>query len=224
MDAPPIIQPAPPPPRSGCFAKGCLVLLIAGFVFLLGIIGLGWFVINHFIATEPRAVQMEEVSSQEMQAAEAKMDTLRAAIRNKEETTLEFSAADLNALVANDPGFSDARGRVHFAIANSTVSLELSVPLASTPWKRFRSRWFNGRVRFGLSYVDEQFSFDMKSAEANGHAIPAGLFSAEFSRSFNRSFNDSFRRASRQHRDDLWRHLKMISVQDDKLIVTTRGP
>jgi hypothetical protein len=151
------------------------------------------------------------------------METLRASIRDKQETTIEFTATDLNALVANDPGFRGARGRAHFAIANSTISLDLSVPLASASWRLFKSRWFNGRVRFGVSYVDEEFSFDLKSAEANGHTIPARLFSVEFSRSFNRSFNESFRRASRGYRDEFWRHLKMISVQDDKLIVITRG-
>jgi hypothetical protein len=43
--------------------------------------------------------------------------------------------------------------------------------------------------------------------------------------SFNRSFNESFHRESVKHADanDLWRHVKMASLQSDKLVVTTRA-
>lgn len=151
------------------------------------------------------------------------MDTLRGAIRNKQEATIEFTDADLNALIANDRGFSGARGHAHFAIANSTISLDLSAPLVSLPWKILKARWWNGRVRFGLSYIDDEFNIDIKSAEANGHAVPRWIFSPQFSHSFNRNFNESFHRESHRNANDLWRHLKMMSVQDGKLIVTTRG-
>ena len=229
MDAPPVVPSPvpPPPPRSGCFGKGCLVLLIAAFLLLILAIGGGWFACNYiirtFTAADARSVEVEPVSPRQLQLAEAKMDTLRSAIRNHLENAVEFTAADINALIADDPGFKGARGRAHFTIANSTVSLDLSVPLNSVPWKLLKSRWFNGRVRFGLSYVDDNFSFDVRSVETNGYSVPRALFSPEFSRSFNRSFNDSFHHQSRQRPDEFWRHLKMISVQDDKLIVTTRG-
>jgi hypothetical protein len=230
MEAPPVIQPSnpqTPPPRSGCFGKGCLALLIAAFLLLILLIGGGWFALNHiirtFTAAELHNVQVEQVSPQQLQLAEAKMDTLRSAIRNRQETTVEFTAADLNALIANDPGFKGARGRAHFAIANATISLDLSVPLNSIHSKLLQTRWFNGRVQFGVSYVDDNFSFNVKSIEANGHSVPRALLSPEFSRSFNRSFNESFHTQARHHRDEFWSHLKLISVQDDKLIVTTRA-
>jgi hypothetical protein len=229
MDVPPVYQPAPPPPppRSGCFAKGCLLLLVAFFALLIVVLVGGWFACSYairtFTAAQSGTVQTEHASPQEMQTAEAKMDTLRAAIRNRRETTIEFTAADLNALIANDPAFNDTRGHAHFAIANSTISLDLSAPLVSVPWKVLKSRWWNGRVQFGLSYIDDEFSIDVKSAEANGHTVPHWVFGTGFSHSFNRSFNESFHHESHGHPDDLWRHLKMMSVQDDKLIITTRG-
>lgn len=229
MDAPPIIQPAvpPAPARSGCFGKGCIALAIAAFLLLILLIGGCWFAVDHiirtFTATEFRSVQIEQVSPQQVQFARAKMDTLRSAIRNRQEATIGFTAADLNALIANDPDFKGARGRAYFALANSTISLDLSVPLNSIPSKLLKTRWFNGRVQFGVSYVDDDFSFDVKSVEADSHSVPRALLSPEFSRSFNRSFNESFHRQSRRHRDEFWSHLKMITVQDGKLIVTTRA-
>jgi hypothetical protein len=71
--------------------------------------------------------------------------------------------------------------------------------------------------------VDDNFNFDVRSAEANGYQFPRALL--EFLRSFNRSLNDSFRRESarRDAASDLWRHIRMATVQNDKLIVTTRA-
>jgi hypothetical protein len=43
--------------------------------------------------------------------------------------------------------------------------------------------------------------------------------------SFNRTFNESFHRESAKHPDanNLWRHIKMASLQGDKLVLTTRA-
>ena len=231
-------QPTPPPPAPvsfppprqglGCFAKGCLTLVIAGFVFLVICIFGGWFVLNRLInkytSTEPARIEATQPTPAESQAAEAKWNALRTAIRNNQETSVEFTATDINALIANDPDFRDARGHVHVDIANSIVSLDLSAPLESMKWRAARDRWFNGNIRFGMTFIDDDFSFELKSAEANGYHLPSILFTSDFERSFNRSFNERFRSSSVKHRErnDDFRHIRSVSVQDDKVIVTTR--
>jgi hypothetical protein len=166
---------------------------------------------------------MDNFTAQGVQAAEAKMDALRGAIRNKVETTIQFTSGDINALIAHDPAFRGMRGHAHVTIDNSLIVLEVSTPLNFTSWERLKERWFNGNVQFGLSYVDEELNFDLKSAETNSRSLPSILFNADFLRAFNRSLNQSFHRESRQHADDVWHRLKMISVQNGQLIVTTRG-
>ena len=110
------------------------------------------------------------------------------------------------------------------AIANSLASLDVSAPLDSMHWKRLKGRWFNGNIQFGFSYVDDNFNFDIRSAEASGHQFPRAILTSEFMQSFNRSFNESFHRESVKHADanNLWRHIKMASLQGDKLVVITR--
>jgi hypothetical protein len=228
MDAPPIIQAQPPVPSGmGCFAKGCLSLVIAAVVLGVVLIGGGLFVVNRginmFTATEPAQIQIRPATPTELQLAKAKLDSLRSAIRNRVETTIEFTADDVNALLQNEPEFREARNHARVAIANSIVSLDVSAPLASAQWSRLKERWFNGNIQFGFSYLDDNFNFDVRSAEANGYQFPRALLTAEFVHSFNRSFNDSFRRESARRGDasDLWRHIRMATVQNDKLIVTT---
>jgi hypothetical protein len=230
MDAPPSMQAPPPAPSGmGCFAKGCLTLVIAVVVLGVVLIGGGLFVVNRginmFTATAPAQIQTRPATRTELQVAQAKLDSLRSAIRNRVETTIEFTADDVNALLQNEPEFRDARDHARVAMANSIVSLDVSAPLDSTKWSRLKGRWFNGNIQFGFSYVDDNFNFDVRSAEANGYQFPRALLSAEIMRSFNRSFNDSFRRESARRGDtsDLWRHVRMATVQNDKLIVTTRA-
>ena len=213
----------------GCFAKGCLTLMVIVGVLGIVLIGGGLFVINRginmFTATAPAQIQTRPAAPAELQLAKAKLDSLRSAIRNRVETTIEFTADDVNALLQNEPEFRGARNHARVAMANSIVSLDLSAPLDSAQWSRLKQRWLNGNIQFGFSYVDDNFNFDVRSAEANGYQFPRVLLSAEFMQSFNRSFNDSFHRESARRGDarDLWRNIGMATVQNDKLIVTTRA-
>jgi hypothetical protein len=212
----------------GCFAKGCLTLLVAAVVLVIVCLFGGWFILNRlvdkFTTTQPTPIEVQQPTPAESQVAEAKAETLRNAIRNNQAETVEFTAADLNALIANDPDFRRAHGRVRVAIADSIVALDLSTPLDLLKWRHLQRRWFNGNVRFGMSYSDSDFSFDLKSAEANGRQLPHLLFTSDFERSFNRSFNQRLRSDSGKHweRDEWLKHLETVSVQNDKVIVTTR--
>src|SRR5256884_3910350 len=230
MEAPPVMQTPPPAPRGmGCFAKGCLTLIIVVLVLGAVLIGGSFFVVNRaihiFTATEPAQIQMRPATSAELQGAEAKLDTLRSAVRNHQEATIEFNANEINALITNEPEFRGARGHMRVAISNSIASLDVSAPLDSMHWKRLKGRWFNGNIEFGFSYVDDNFNFDVRSAEANGHQFPRAILTSDFMQSFNRSFNESFQRESAKHAEanNLWRHIKMASLQGDKLVVTTRA-
>jgi len=210
MEAPPIMQtPGPAPSGMGCFAKGCLSLIIAGLVLVAVFVGGTFFVLNRalnaFTSTQSVQIQVRQATPTERQVAKAKLDTLRSAARNHQEATIEFNADEINALIANEPEFRGARGHMRVAIANSIASIDVSAPLDSMHWRRLKGRWFNGNIEFGFSYVDDNFSFD-------------------FMQSFDRSFNESFHRESAKHPDanNLWRHVKMASLQGDKLVVTTR--
>jgi hypothetical protein len=229
MEAPPVMQtPQPAPAGMGCFAKGCLTLIIAGLVLVALFVGGTFFVVYRaltvFTSTRPVEIQLRQATPAEGQVAKAKLDTLRSAARNHQEATIAFNADEINALIANESEFRGARGHMRVAIANSLASLDVSAPLDSMHWKRLKGRWFNGNIQFGFSYVDDNFNFDIHSAEANGHEFPRAILTSDFMRSFNRSFNDSFHRESAKHPDanNLWRHIKMASLQGDKLVVTTR--
>jgi hypothetical protein len=211
----------------GCFAKGCLTLLIVGFLLLACVLGGTWYLyvktVDNLTSPAPADVQVQPPSESQFQTAENSMNRLREAVAANKEATAEFTAADLNALFARDAAFSDWRGRVRVEIADSTMTIALSAPLHSIPLPRIRKRWFNGTARFSFTYESGTFSFDIKSAEAGGHQVP-DLFLTESSiSSFNDSMNRSFRNEVRDNGSDFWNHVKRMALEGDKLVVTTQA-
>jgi len=215
-----------PPQGMGCFAKGCLTVLIVGFIFLAGIIGVSWYLyvktVDNLTSPVPADIQVEEPAESQFQTAENSIRRLREAIASNKETTVEFTAADLNALFARDVDFQEWRGRIRIEIADSLMTIAMSAPLNSIPLPRIKKRWFNGTARFSFTYESGAFSFDIKSAEAGGHQVPDLFLSGSAISSFNESFNRSFwDDMAKTDRSTFWQHVKTMSLQDDKLVVTT---
>jgi hypothetical protein len=212
----------------GCFAKGCLTVLIVGFIMIAGIIAGTWYLyvktVDNLTSPAPADVHIEPPSESQFQTAENSMARLRKAIANNEETTVEFTAADLNALFARDPDFREWRGRIRIEISDSTMTITLSAPLNSIPLPRIKNRWFNGTARFSFTYQSGTFSFDIESAEAGGHHVPGVFLSTSATSSFNESMNRSFRDELRNNDrgSEFWNHVKTMSLEGDKLVVTTQ--
>jgi hypothetical protein len=212
----------------GCFAKGCLTLLIAGFLLLACIIGGSWYLyvktVNNLTSPAPVDVQVETPTESQVRSAENSITRLRKAIAANEETTVEFTGADLNALFARDAAFKDWRGRARVEIANSTMTVAVSAALTSIPLPRLKNRWFNGTARFSFTYDSGGFDFDIKSAEAGGHELPDVFLSSSALSSFNESMNHSFRDTMKGNDEgsQFWNHVKRMSLVGDKLVVTTQ--
>jgi hypothetical protein len=212
----------------GCFAKGCLTLLIVGFLFLACGLGGTWYLyvktVDNLTSPAPADVQVQPPSESQFQTAENSMNRLRDAVATNKETTVEFTAADLNAMFERDAAFSDWRGRIRIEIADSTMTIALSAPLHSIPLPRVRKRWFNGTARFSFTYEAGTFSFDIKSAEAGGHHVPDLFLTDSSISSFNESMNQSFRNEVKGNNQgsEFWDHVKRMSLEGDKLVVTTQ--
>jgi hypothetical protein len=228
----PPVQPAAtyyPPPRSGmgCFAKGCLTILVLGGFFLAAISIGGWFIykktVNNLTSYSPGEVRVEPPTPDQVQTAEATRTRLDEAIARNQETTIELTGPELNYLLSRDPDLDFLRGRTRIEIAESTMTVALSAPLTRIPWPGLKGRWFNGTVRFTMTYASGEFQCEIISAEANGNEFPSSFLSS-FTSSFNQAMNEAFQEAVDQnnHGRDFWTHVKTMSLQNDKLIIVTK--
>jgi hypothetical protein len=229
----PPIQPTPqyyPPARSGmgCFAKGCLTVLILGFL-CVAVVGVGGWLFykktfKNLTSTEPAEVQIEKATPAQVTAAEESHTRLNEAIARNQETTVEFTGPELNYLLQRESDWDFLRGRSRIDIADSTMTVALSAPLDRLPWPGLRGRWFNGTVRFSMTYASGEFQLQIISAEANGNHFPDALLSS-FNSSFDEAMNDEFRKEVRKNtrQSEFWSRVKSISLQGDKLIITTKA-
>src|SRR5436853_771620 len=114
---PPPQQPTPPAPvvipardGLGCFAKGCLIVIVGGVLLCGALFVGGWYMLGRavgsFTATQPADVRIENVSDSDLRSAEDKLNRLGQATASNQETTIEFTANELNAMIAREPLFA----------------------------------------------------------------------------------------------------------------------
>ncbi len=214
----------------GCFAKGCLTLIVVIIALVAVLVGGGYYyygkVVDTLTSDKPREVKLEQVSEPVFNAAANKYNTFVNAVNNGQEATVEFSAADLNALVARHPDFTGLRGKARFDISESILGFETSLPLDSAPdltkmLTRLKGRYFNGRIRTGLEYVNGEFIFSPKLIEANEMTVPSQFLTDSAIAEFNKSFNQSFQEKARQNSNGSksLQRVKSLRVTGDKVVV-----
>jgi hypothetical protein len=210
----------------GCFAKGCLTVLIVGFL-CIAVVGVGGWLFykktfDNLTSTAPVDVQVQKPTPDQVKTAEASAARLDEAMARNEETTLEFTGPGLNYLLLKDNDLDFLRGRTRIDIADSTMTVAMSAPLSSLPWPGMKGRYFNGTVRFSMTYTSGSFQLEIISAEANGNQFPTALLSS-FNSSFNRSMNEEFRKELEKNRaSEFWNHVQTVSLQGDKLVIKTK--
>ena len=209
----------------GCFASGCLIALMLGFLLLAAVGVGGWFfyrsTLNNFTSSGPADVRIEAPTPADVQKAEASQARLNEAIARNEETTVELTGPELTVLLSRqDADLDFLRDRCRIDIANSIMTVTLSAPLSRVPWPGMKGRWFNGTVRFSMTYANGEFEVDIQSAEANGREFP-DVFISGFNNTFTEAMNEAFHDA-RRDRNDFWNHVKTMKLEGDKLVLTTK--
>jgi hypothetical protein len=185
----------PPPKRgTGCFGKGCLLLLVFGI--LLVIVGVGgtfWSVRNVYLSdkpaltpetsppTETGAVTPGETNapapSERSAEVRERLDTMKKAARSHERTGVELTAADINALIAANRKSS---GTASVGINDTTLQAQFSIPLQrlDLPFRNalgLGDRYLNATVTIVAPPGTNASSVQLSEVTLNGNRIPAGL-------------------------------------------------
>ena len=131
------IEPPPPQRGMGCFAKGCLILVIFFIILAIAFVGGSYLAIRYFRSEYfPRThVQLSTsmATEQEQETVRARWDAFEKAARAGQPARIELTADDLNALIDSEPKL---RGKAHVSIDNGVGHLQVSIPLADVRWLR----------------------------------------------------------------------------------------
>jgi hypothetical protein len=179
----------------GCFAKGCLILIVLGI--LLVVVGVGgtyWSLRHVYLSDKPAPIPETSAPSETTgpatpgetsvtapseKSAEVRerLDTMKKAARAHERTGVELTAADINALIAANRKSS---GTASVGINDTSLQAQFSIPLQrlDVPFRDalgLGNRYLNATVTIVAPPGTNASSVQLSEVTLNGNRIPAGL-------------------------------------------------
>jgi hypothetical protein len=181
------------PPRRkglGCFARGCLILLVFAIVLAIACFaGLYWGLHRHSalfygsywlaktrsIAEAPASLPELNASDQQIQRVRERWQEFEQKTRAGQPAEVELSADDINALIATTEGL---RGKVFASIDGDQLHLQLSVPIGG-----FLNRpgyYFNGDVVIELQAAQTLDNPTFSRITINGEQVPTDFLNWKY--------------------------------------------
>ena len=182
MTPPPDPVPHVPAPPARGNQRGPLVGC------LMGLLGLGFFgalitwslwqglaqnkAIDTFTVANPVLQPVATLPAADAATLATSLQSLATALDTGTRVETTFSAADLNHLIATEPGLADLRGQLHItAIQDDTLLCTISFPLNGLPWEN-RKRYLVGNLSLKPELTDGHPAFRMTSLTVPGKSIP----------------------------------------------------
>ena len=178
----------------GCFAKGCLLLLVFGILFVVvGIGGTYWSLRHVYLSDKPAPIPGATAPTATSAAAPGetsapapserraevreRLDTMKKAARSHERTGVELTAADINALIAAN---RKSRGTASVGIDGNVAQAQFSIPLQKldVPFRNalgLGNRYLNATVSITAPPGTNASNVQLSDVTLNGHSISTGL-------------------------------------------------
>ena len=195
------IRVEPPPKRGmGCFAKGCLILIVLAI--LLVVVGVGgtfWSVRHVYLSDKPVPIpepsapsetsaitpggtSMATPPSERSTAVRERLETMKQAARAHEPNEVILTAADINALIAANRKSS---GMASVGIDGNAAQVLFSIPLKrlDIPFRNtlgLGDRYLNAAVTIVAPPGTNASNVQLSEVKINGHSVPPNLLDGGF--------------------------------------------
>lgn len=207
------IEPPPPQRGMGCFAKGCLILVVFGIVLFIAFIG-GTFLAMRYLRTQyfPKTsveVPASTATEQDQQQAATKWREFERRARAHQPARVELTADEINALIASEPML---RGKAHVSIEGDAAHLKVSIPLTQVRW--LTGHYINGECTVQSGSTGDVSDLRISNVIVNDRAVADEALQWQYGPwSVRRYIND-------------WaadENLKRFEINDGRVIIETNG-
>jgi hypothetical protein len=214
------------PPRQkgmGCFARGCLILLVFAIVLAIAcfggmywgfqrhsaiVHGIYWLAKTHSIAAEPEPVPEFTGSDTQIQSVRERWLDFEQKTSAGQAAEIELTADDINALIAAN---HDMRGKVFASIEGNQLRLQASVPFGEVLGRP--GYYFNGDITVEFEGAESLDNPQLNRIVVNGEQVPSDLLNWKYrSRRLHEYLAD--------YRNSF--DIGTIEVRDGKLILRSR--
>lgn len=214
------------PPRRqglGCFARGCLILLVFASVLAIAcfagmywgfqrhsaiVRGIYWLAKTHSIAEAPVPVPEFNASDNQIQSVRERWQDFEQKTRAGQPAEIELTPDDINTLIVTN---RDARGKAFASIDRSQLHLQASVPFGELIGRR--GYYFNGDITVEFKGAESMENPQLNRLIVNGQQIPSDLLNWKYR---SRRLRDYVA----DYRNDF--NIGSIEVRDGKLILRSR--
>lgn len=216
---------APPPRRGlGCFARGCLILVVFAIVLALACLGglywglqrhsaiahgIYWLAKTHSISEAPAAVPKFAASDEQIRATQERWQDFKQKTRAGQPAEIELTADDLNGLIAAN---WDARWKTFVSIEGNQLRLQMSLPLGE-----FFGRsgyYFNGDIVIQSNGAESLAAPQLNRIVVNNEPVPKGLLDWKY-------HSRRLREHLAEYRDSY--NVGTVEIRDGKLILRSRS-
>ena len=189
----------PPPQKQsglGCFAKGCLGLVVVTlFVTLLLGVGSYFLFSRGIVASQPAPLPVEELSPDALSDVQQRVQQFRstppaptpAPAQDSQGTEtptpvpetparqLVVSAGEINGLIAAN---RNARGHAFVSLSGNTAQVQISIPADKVPG--FPRGYLNGSFTITTDGPTPITALRVSKIETNGWPVPSGILSMSY--------------------------------------------
>ncbi len=213
-----------PPPRKGlgCFARGCLILVVFGIVLAIACVaglywgfqrqsamvhGVYWLAKTHSLAETPAPVPEFTASEEQIQRVQQRWRDFEQKIRAGQQAEIELTADDVNSLIA---GHRDARRKAFVSIEENRLRLQTSIWLGEFLG---RSGYFNGDIMIQLNGAESLEHPKLNRIVVNSKPVPRDLLNWKYR---SRRLRDYIAEYRNSH------DIGTIEIRDGNLILRSR--
>ena len=217
----------PPPPRRqgfGCFARGCVILLVFGIVLAIAcfagiywglqqhsaiVHGIYWLAKTHSIAEAPVPVPEFNASENQIQSLQERWEDFEQKTRAAQPAEIELTADDINILIVTN---RDIRGKVFVSIDGSQLHLQTSIPFGELLGRR--GYYFNDDITVEFKDAESLENPQLSRLIVNDKEVPSDLLNWKY--------------RSKRLRDYLADYpnsydIRTIEIRDGKMILRSRA-
>jgi hypothetical protein len=214
---------APPPKRGlGCFARGCLILVVFGIVLAIACVaglywgfqrhsaivhGVYWLAKTHSLAEAPAPVPEFAASDEQIQRVQERWRDFEQKIRAGQQAEIELTADDLNSLIAAN---RDGRWKAFVSMEENRLRLQTSVWLGEFLG---RSGYFNGDIMIQLNGAESLEHPQLSRIVVNSKPVPRDLLNWRYR---SRRLRDYIAEYRNSH------DIGTIEIRDGNLILRSR--
>jgi hypothetical protein len=214
-----------PPPRKGlgCFARGCLILVVFAIVLAIAcfagmywgfqrnsavVHGMYWLAKTHAIAGAPVPIPEFTALDAQIQSVHERCEDFEQKARAGQPADLELTADDINTLITTN---QDTRGKVFVSIDGDRLRCQASVPLGEFIGRS--GYYFNGDITVELKGAESLEDPQLNRIFVNSEPVPGGLLNWKYRSKRLREYLADYRNQS---------GVGTIEIRDGKLILRSR--